>query len=114
MDYQPTQNSGSANCSTESTMPSASLVVAVAGLFCSFIPFIGTACSSVAVVLALLSRGKETQTKGKSKIALILGILGILIAIVSTIAALTYLASHFDFTKFMDELQQIQLDATYL
>lgn len=114
MDYQPTHTSTNNSIGSESTLPSAALVLSVVGIFCSFIPILGTICPSVAIVLALLSRGKEVKLGGKSKVAVILGVMGIVLTIITTIALIAYLLNTIDYTELQNLLQELSSEATYM
>lgn len=102
MDHQPYEPQNTFATPQTSSMPTAALTLAIIGLVFSFIPVFGTICPAIAVCLALLSRGGQMHTEGKSKVALFLGLLGIAICIAMTVFGIVYLATHIDY----DELQR--------
>lgn len=104
MDYSPNEPLQQAGSAPESTLPVAGLTLSVIGLFFSFVPMFGSICPAIAVTFALLSRGKDYHTTGKSRAALILGLLGILICLVVTVAVFAYLFSNLDSSMFQDIL----------
>ena len=102
MDFQPYEITRQPNTSGNSSLAVAGLTLSIIGLVFSFVPFFGTICPSIAVTLALLSRGGNMKTQGKNRVALIVGVLGILIAIATTVAVIYYLFANFDQNAFME------------
>lgn len=102
MDYSPNEPLRQTGASRESSLPVASLTLSIIGLIFSFVPLFGSICPAIAVTLALLSRGNSFHTTGKSRIALILGLLGIVICLVVTIAVFTYVFYNMDSSTLWD------------
>ncbi|MGN0170369.1 MAG: hypothetical protein ACI39H_06330 [Lachnospiraceae bacterium] len=100
MDYSPKEPLS--QTSPESALSVSGLTLSIIGLFFSFVPMFGSICPSIAVTLALLSRGKGYHTAGKSRIALILGLLGIIICIVVTVLVFAYVVSNVDSSTLLD------------
>ncbi|MCR4955742.1 MAG: hypothetical protein K6A30_03560 [Lachnospiraceae bacterium] len=106
MDYQPYDIRPDLN-PKESSMPLAAFVLSLVGLVFSLVPFFGTICPALAVTLSLLSRGGEMKTSGKSKAALFLGIIGILIGIASIIFAIVIISQNISDPDFLQEFEKI-------
>ncbi len=102
MDYSPNESLRQTGPSSESSLPVAGLTLSIIGLIFSFVPMFGTICPAIAVTLALLSRGNGYHTAGKSRIALILGLLGIFICLVVTVAVFAYVCSNLDSSTLWD------------
>ena len=104
MDHQPYEPQNTFATPQTSAMPTAALTLAIIGLVFSFVPIFGTICPAIAVALALLSRGGEMHTAGKSKFALFFGLIGIAICIAITVFGIVYLATHIDYNEFQRQL----------
>lgn len=107
MDHQPYESGNTFVAPNTGAMPTAALTVAIIGLVFSFIPCIGTICPAVAVTLALLARGGQMKTAGKSKAALILGLLGIIICFTMTVFAIYYFATQVDYQQFFQDFRDV-------
>lgn len=107
MDHQPYEPQNTFATPQTSSMPIAALTLAIIGLVFSFIPIFGTICPAIAVALALLSRGGQMHTEGKSKVALLLGLLGIAICFAVTIFGIVYLATHVDYNELQHQLLNV-------
>lgn len=101
MDYSPNEPLRQ-TAPADSSLPVASLTLSIIGILFCFVPMFGSICPAIAVTLALLSRGKGLHTEGKSRIALILGLIGICICLVVTVALFTYVFYNVDSSTLWD------------
>ncbi|MBE5905331.1 MAG: hypothetical protein E7277_00870 [Lachnospiraceae bacterium] len=111
MDHQPYTPADQPVTPQTSSMPTAALTLSIIGLFFAFTPFFGSICPSIAIVLALLSRGGNMQVEGKSKVALTLGFIGLFISFAILVFTIYYIATNYN--QFNQEFQNMLLDNNY-
>lgn len=116
MDYNSPQPVMNPDKAFESSMPTAALTVGIIGVVFALVPYFGLICPAVAMTLALLSRGGNMNTAQKGKAALILGVIGVIIALAITIFSTYYLISSVDMNELFEELDIIydQTGTSYL
>lgn len=96
------------------SMAIASMVLAIAGLMMGCCIYPAIIFGSLAIILALLSRGGEMTTSGYAKTGLILGIIAIIFGILFFIYGLfTILVQYGGFEGYMNYIQEIMEDMGY-
>lgn len=96
------------------SMAIASMVLAIAGLMTGCCIYPAIIFGSLAIILALLSRGGEMTTSGYAKTGLILGIIAIIFGILFFIYGLfTILVQYGGFEGYMNYIQEIMEDMGY-
>lgn len=96
------------------SMAIASMVLAIAGLVMGCCIYPATIFGSLAIILALLSRGGEMTTSGYAKAGLILGIIAIVFGILFFIYGLVTLLVQFGGLEgYMNYIEEIMEDMGY-
>ncbi len=83
-------------------LATAALVLGIAGLLCSITIILPLICGSLAIILAILSKGGELTTAGKGKAGMILGIISACIGAFILLLAIATTSS----TSFIDEFER--------
>lgn len=90
MDYQNMQIKRQPIEPNKSPLSDIAFVIAIIGIFCSPVPFFGFFAPALALIIANLGRGYKNEFTGKGKVALIIGIIGLLIALILLIVEVRF------------------------
>ena len=89
-------------------MATAAIVLGVISLFTGMVFYISVPCGAMAVLLAILSRGKRPMP-GKSKAGLVCGLLGMVFSIAVTLSSVWVVLTNAQMRAYMERYMQYYL-----
>ena len=82
MDYQNMQIKRQPIEPSKSPLSDIAFIISIIGLFCTPVPFLGFFGPALALILANMGRGYKMNFEGKGKAALIIGLIGLTLALI--------------------------------